>query len=100
MIEKKSVLIVKRTFFSFFQICRPAILEPVGVQRHNVQHFKGLIVLNLDSRSSRTWQHFYPPPRPLEKSHFTPKKGKWSVYSERDCSLSSVHICHALLRTL
>ena len=25
-----------------------AILEPVGVQRRNVPHFKGLIMLNLD----------------------------------------------------
>ncbi len=28
-----------------------AILEPVGVQRHNVHHFKGLIKLNLDSEA-------------------------------------------------
>ena len=80
-----SVLVVKWTVFLFFQLWQPAILEPVGVQRHNVPHFKGLIVLNLDWRSSRAWQHFYLPPRFLEKSHFTPKKGQWAVYSARDC---------------
>ena len=48
----------------------------MGVQRHNVHHFKGLIVLNLDSRSSRAWQHFYLPPRPFEKGHFTPINGQ------------------------
>ena len=32
----------------FRQLWRLAILEPVGVQRHNVPHFKGLIMLYLD----------------------------------------------------
>ena len=60
---KTSVLLLKWTFFSFFQLWRLAIFEPLGVQRHNVPHFKGLIVLYLDSRSARAWQHFYLPPR-------------------------------------
>ena len=52
-----------------------AILEPVGVQRHNVPHFKGLIKLYMDWESSWVWHHFYLLPHPSEKSHFTPKKG-------------------------
>ena len=52
----------------FFNHSTLTALEPVGVQRHNVPHFKGLIVLYLDSRSSRAWQHFYFLPRPLEKA--------------------------------
>ena len=32
----------------YFQLWRLAIFEPVGVQRHNVPHFKGLIMLYLD----------------------------------------------------
>ena len=43
-----SVLLLKGTFFSFFQLWRLAILKPIGVHRHNVPHFKGLILLNLD----------------------------------------------------
>ena len=31
-----------------FKLWRLAILKPVGVHRHNVPHFKGLILLNLD----------------------------------------------------
>ena len=80
------VLVLKRTFFSFFQLWWLAILEPVGVQRHNVPHFKGLIVLYLDSRSSRAWQHFYLPPRPLEKGHFTPKMAKVAYIFLHDCN--------------
>ena len=57
----------------------------MGVQRHNVPHFKGLIVLYLDSRSSRAWQHFYLPPCPLEKGHFTPKNGYCAVWFEYSC---------------
>ena len=34
--------------FFVFQIWRPIFLEPLGVQRHTVPHFKGLIELNLD----------------------------------------------------
>ena len=61
-------------FFSFFQLWRLAILEPVGVQRHNVPHFEGLIVLYLDSRSSRAWHHFYVPHTQKKKAilHLTP----------------------------
>ena len=47
-IKKTSVLLVKRTFFSIVQLSRLVFLEPLGVQRHNVPHFKGLIVLFLD----------------------------------------------------
>ena len=72
-------------FLSFFELWRLAIFEPVGVQRHNVPHFKGLIVLYLDSRSSRAWQHFYLPPRPLEKGLFSPKNGYCAVWFEYSC---------------
>ena len=46
--EKTSVLLVKQTFSLIFQLWRLAILKPFGVQRRNVPHFKGLIMLNLD----------------------------------------------------
>ena len=74
---------------SLVQIWRLAILEPVAVQRHNVPHCKGLIVLYFDSRSSRAWQHFYLPPRSFEKGHFREKKGArgWHSFS------LTVHIC-------
>ena len=67
---------LKTDILSYFQLWRLAILEPVGVQIRNVPHFKGLIVLYLDLRSSRAWQYIYPLPRPLEKGHFTPKTAK------------------------
>ena len=35
-------------FLSFFKLCQLTIFEPEGVHRHNVPHFKGLILLNLD----------------------------------------------------
>ena len=73
-LSKESIL--RQNFRSYFKLWRPASLEPLGVQRHNVPHFKGLIVLYLDSRSSRAWQQFYLPPRPFEKGHFREKKGK------------------------
>ena len=46
--EKTSVLLVKQTFSLIFQLWRLTILKPFGVQRRNVPHFKGLIILNLD----------------------------------------------------
>ena len=39
---------VNRTFFSIDQICRLVFLEPLGVQRHTVPHFKGLINAKVD----------------------------------------------------
>ena len=46
---KENVRLTSKTdVFSFFQIWRLAILKPFGVQRRNVPHFKGLIMLNLD----------------------------------------------------
>ena len=88
----KSVLVraslLRRTFFSFFQLWRLAILVPVGVQRHNVPHFKGLIELYLDLRSSRAWHHFYLPPRPKEKGHFTPKTSYCPIWFAPYCMLS------------
>ena len=44
---------LKQTFFSFVQLWRLAILKPVIVQRHNVPHFKGLIMLNLYFEAKR-----------------------------------------------
>ena len=38
----------------------------VGVQRHTLPHFKALIKLDWNQTRPRAWQHFYPPPRPLE----------------------------------
>ena len=70
---KENVCFTSKTdVFSFFQLWRLAILKPVGVHRHNVPHFKGLIMLYLDSSNSNAWQHFYLLPRPFAKGHFTP----------------------------
>ena len=80
-------------FLSFFQLWRLAILEPVGVQIRNVPHFKGLIVLYLDLRSSRAWQYIYPPPHPLEKGHFTPKTAKCPRTFVANCILVCL-LCH------
>ena len=44
----------------------------MGVQRHNVPQFKGLIKFYLDWESTTAWHHFYYGSRPHEKSHFTP----------------------------
>ena len=74
--KKIFVLIVNRTFFSIVQLWRLVFLEPVGVQRHTVPHFKGLINVDWKSSSSRSWQYFFLALRPLEKSHFTPIKGQ------------------------
>ena len=46
--EKKSIFLTKTDFFSYFQLWRLVIPEPLGVQTHNVPHFKGLISGNLD----------------------------------------------------
>ena len=47
--EQKNVRLSKeiKDFF-VFQLWRPEFLEPLGVQRHTVPHFKGLIELYLD----------------------------------------------------
>ena len=68
--------LLRRIYKKFFQLWWLAILEPVGVHRHNVPHFKGLIVLYMDLRSSRVWQHFYLLSCPFEKGHFTPINGQ------------------------
>ncbi len=54
-----STPLLRRISFTHFQLGRLAVFEPVGVQRHNVPHFNGLIVLYLNSRSLKAWQHFY-----------------------------------------
>ena len=40
-LSKESLL--KRIFSPYFKLWRPASLEPMGVRRHYVSHFKGLI---------------------------------------------------------
>ena len=47
-IEKNLRFSTKTDVFSFFQLWRLAIFEPEGVKRHNVPHFKGLIMFYLD----------------------------------------------------
>ena len=61
------------------------ILEFLHDWNWNVPHFKGLIALYLDSRSSKAWQHFYLLSRPLEKGHFTPKTAKCPRISVTKC---------------
>ena len=41
------------------------------------------------SQKLKPWQHFYLPPRPVEKSHFTPKKGNCAKTFSWDCKLTS-----------
>ena len=47
-------------------------LEPLGVDRRYVSHFKGLISAKMDLEAQEQWHHFYLVPRPLEISHFAP----------------------------
>ena len=88
--KKKSVYVrkplLRRISFTHFQLWRLAILEPLGVQRHNVHHFKGLIVLYLDSRSSKVWQHFYLLPRSCEKGHFRGKTSYCPIWFAPCCN--------------
>jgi len=51
--KKMSVLVVKRMFFSNVQLWRLVFLDPVGVQRHIVPHFNGLINPDWNQKSSR-----------------------------------------------
>ena len=51
--KKKSVYVKKSDFFLFFQVSRPVFLNPVGVQRDAVPHFKGLIKPELNQM--RPW---------------------------------------------
>ena len=67
-IEKRSVLLLNQTFFSFFQLWRLAILKPIGVHRHNVPHFKGLILLNLDFEAQGRGSTFTPCHAHLKKA--------------------------------
>ena len=69
---------IRRIYVLFFQLWRLVFLEPPGVLRHIVPHFKGLISADWNLKSSRAWQHFYLLPRPFEKGHFRGKKGKSS----------------------
>ena len=46
--KKRPFLVVKRTFFSIVQLSRLVFLDPVGVQRHTVPHFKGLFLIGDD----------------------------------------------------
>ena len=84
-LKKTIVLLLKRTFFSNVQLWRLVFLDPVGVQRHTVPHFKGLLKLDWNQKRPRAWQHFYPPPRPLEKGHFIRQNLKKSSFFERHC---------------
>ena len=52
-----------------------------------VPHFKDLISDKIGVNSSRAWQHFYLPPRPFEKGHFTPINSTCPVCSEHHCIL-------------
>ena len=42
-------------------------MEPEGVQRPNVPHFKDLINPDWNQKSPRAWQHYFSLPRSLEK---------------------------------
>ena len=46
----------------------------MGVQRHNVPQIKGLIKPDWNQKRPRAWQHYFPLPRPLEKSRFIREK--------------------------
>ena len=48
MIEKNVRFSTKSDVFSIIQLWRLVFLEPVGVQRRNVPHFKGLINAKVD----------------------------------------------------
>ena len=71
----------------------------MGVQRHNLPHFKGLIVLYLDVQAQGrdttfTFHHAH-----LKKAVLYRKNRDRSDTFSSVCSLAPVRICHALLRT-
>ena len=70
-IEKIVGFCTKTDFFWIVQLWRLVFLDPVGVKRHTIPHFKGLMKLDWNQKRPRVWLHFYPPLRPWEKGHFT-----------------------------
>ena len=71
-----SVQVRKLDCFSFLKLGRLVFLNPVGVQRDNVPHFKGLIEPEWNQIRPGVWQHFYSLPRPFENGYFTSKTAK------------------------
>ena len=70
-IHLKRTSLLRRIYVLYFQLWRLVFLEPPGLQRHIVAHFKGLINANRNLKSSRVWHHFYLLPHPFENGHFT-----------------------------
>ena len=52
-LEKMSILVAKRTFFSILQLWWVAIFKPVGVQRYNIPQIKDLIMFELYFEAQR-----------------------------------------------
>ena len=83
--KKTSILLLKQTFFFDHSTLTARQFGTSGSHRRYVPHFKGLIELYLDLRSSRAWHYFYLPPRPKEKGHFTPKTSYCPIWFAPHC---------------
>ena len=60
-------------FFSIFQVWRLVFLEPLGVQRHTVAHFKGLIYAKVVLEAQGSDSTFTPCHALLKKAILHPK---------------------------
>ena len=84
--KKTSILLLKRTFFSNVQLWRLVSLDPVGVQRCTVPHFKDLIVLYLDVQAQGRDTTFIFHHAHLKKAILYRKTANRPVFKFGDCT--------------
>ena len=68
-------------------------MNPEGVQRDTVPHFKGLIKPEWKQIRPRVWQHFYSLPQPFENGYFTSKTAKCPGIKVLKCIYLSTRKC-------
>ena len=88
---KKSVYVRKWKIFSFFQLWRIVFLESVGGQRHNVPHFKGLVMLYLDFEAQRRHSTFTFLHVPLKQAFLEGKMAKCPRTFAGNCMSRILH---------
>ena len=94
--------LLRRIYVLLFQLWRLVFLEPPGVLRHIIPHFKGLISADWNLKSSRAWQHFYLLPCPFEKGRFRGKMAKRPRMILSSCTyfLAMKNICNNILEKM
>ena len=82
--KKMSILEIKRAVFSIVQIWRLVFLEPLGVQRRHVPHFKGLIYAKAELEAQGTDTTFTICHTLLKKAILLFKMAtlKWLLYAD------------------